>query len=71
MQHEHRQILTKRSREGSQRRLHPPLDSLKFNVDGAGRGKPGPAEIGGTLRNANGEILVTFLGVKELMRPNF
>lgn len=34
----------------------PPLDSLKFNVDG----KPGPAGIGGVLCNSNGEVLFMF-----------
>lgn len=39
----------------------PPLPgSLKFNVDGAARGKPGPAGIGGVLRNYKGEVLFMF-----------
>ena len=33
---------------------------LKFNVDGATRGKPGPMSIGGILRNNNGEVLFRF-----------
>ena len=39
----------------------PPHVSLfKFNVDGAARGKPGPAGIGGVLRNCNGDVLFMF-----------
>lgn len=38
----------------------PPLGVLKFNVDGATRGKPGPTAIGGILRNNNGEVLFRF-----------
>ena len=33
---------------------------LKFNVDGASRGKPGLAGIGGVFRNSRGEILLIF-----------
>eukprot|EP00268_Persea_americana_P062605 TRINITY_DN8040_c1_g2_i6.p1 TRINITY_DN8040_c1_g2~~TRINITY_DN8040_c1_g2_i6.p1 ORF type:complete len:254 (+),score=31.35 TRINITY_DN8040_c1_g2_i6:132-893(+) len=33
----------------------PSPNVLKFNVDGAARGKPGPAGIGGILRNYKGE----------------
>lgn len=35
----------------------PPLDMLKFNVDGAARGKLGPTSIEGVLLNSNGEVL--------------
>lgn len=35
----------------------PPLSVLKFNVDEATRGKPGPTGIGGVLRNNKGEVL--------------
>ena len=39
----------------------PPLaDSLKFNVDGSSRGKPGPSGIGGVLRDSCGKILCLF-----------
>ena len=38
----------------------PPLDSLKFNVDDAARGKPCPACIEGVLCNSNGEVLFMF-----------
>eukprot|EP00268_Persea_americana_P068029 TRINITY_DN9427_c0_g3_i1.p1 TRINITY_DN9427_c0_g3~~TRINITY_DN9427_c0_g3_i1.p1 ORF type:complete len:256 (+),score=22.30 TRINITY_DN9427_c0_g3_i1:1157-1924(+) len=37
-----------------------PIGMLKFNVDGAARGKPGPASIGGVLRNSRGEVLFMF-----------
>lgn len=35
-------------------KLCPPFGILKFNVDGAARGNPGPAGIGGALRNCRG-----------------
>ena len=36
----------------------PPIEGvLKFNVDGAARGKPGPSGIGGVLRNSEGFVL--------------
>ena len=38
----------------------PPLDSLKFNVDGAARGKLGSAGIQGILRSSNCEVLFMF-----------
>ena len=38
----------------------PPNGVLKFNVDGASRGKPGPTGIGGVLRNNKGEVLLMF-----------
>ena len=38
----------------------PPIGWLKFNVDGATRGKPGPTGIGGVLRNCNGDVLFMF-----------
>ena len=37
--------------------VSPPLNVLKFKVDGAARGKPGPAGIGGVLCNSKGEVL--------------
>ena len=42
--------------------------SLKCNVDGVARGKPGPAVIGGILRNYKGEVLFMFskyIGIKD------
>lgn len=36
----------------------PPVGAFKFNEDGASRGKPGPASIGGVLHNSKGEILL-------------
>ncbi|PWA68757.1 hypothetical protein CTI12_AA301610 [Artemisia annua] len=38
----------------------PDVGSLKFNVDGAARGKPGPAGIGGLLRNNCGAVVAMF-----------
>ena len=38
----------------------PPLDSLKFNVDGSARGKPGPAGIGGVLRDCKMRVKAVF-----------
>ena len=38
----------------------PPLSVLKFNVDGATRGKPGPTGIGGVLHNNKGGVLFMF-----------
>ena len=38
----------------------PPLGSLKFNVDGSARGKPGPAGIGGVLRDCMAATKVVF-----------
>ncbi|KAK3219977.1 hypothetical protein Dsin_013947 [Dipteronia sinensis] len=40
--------------------IPPMTDTLKFNVDGSVRGKPGPAGIGGVLRNSNGKVLCLF-----------
>jgi hypothetical protein len=34
----------------------PPLGVLKFNVDGATKGKSGPAGIGGVLHDNKGEV---------------
>ena len=33
---------------------------LKFNVEGAAKGKPGPTEIGGVLCNSRGGVLFVF-----------
>lgn len=41
---------------------------LKFNVDGAARGKQGLASIGGVLRNHKGEVMYMFskhVGIKD------
>lgn len=38
----------------------PPFGDLKFNVDGAAKGKPGPAGVGGVLRNSNGAAFSLF-----------
>lgn len=38
----------------------PPRDFFKFNVDEAALDKPGPAGIGGVLRNHKGKILYMF-----------
>ena len=46
--------------------LSPPFGSLKFN--GASRGKPGLACIGGVLRNFKGEVVFVFskhVGIKD------
>ncbi|XVF42328.1 hypothetical protein PTKIN_Ptkin01aG0352500 [Pterospermum kingtungense] len=36
------------------------LGSLKFNIDGAASGQPGPAGIGGILRDCNANIKMRF-----------
>ena len=38
----------------------PVPDYLKFNVDGSVRGKPGPAGIGGVLRDCNASVKAIF-----------
>eukprot|EP00253_Pinus_taeda_P036043 PITA_36043 len=38
----------------------PPTGFLKLNFDGASRGNPGPAGIGGVIRNHKGEILYIY-----------
>lgn len=38
----------------------PSFRCLKFNVDGAARGKPRLVGIGGVLRNHKGEVLFLF-----------
>eukprot|EP00253_Pinus_taeda_P026308 PITA_26308 len=38
----------------------PPASFLKINFDGASRGNPGPAGIGGVVRNHGGEILYIY-----------
>ncbi|OMO62830.1 reverse transcriptase [Corchorus capsularis] len=47
----------------------PTSGFLKFNVDGASKGKPGPAGIGGILRDENGRVCMEFsksTGIMEL-----
>lgn len=46
----------------------PSFGSLKFNVDGASRGKPRSAAIGSIFRNCKGEILfvsLKYVGIKD------
>ena len=43
----------------------PPLDSLKFNVDGSAKGKLGPAGIGGVLRDCKAAAKAVFLSPLE------
>ena len=38
----------------------PPLDFLKFNVDGSAKGKPGAGGIGGVLRDNNAVVKIVF-----------
>lgn len=38
----------------------PPIGSLKFNVDGAAKGKSGLERIGGVLRSDKGEVILMF-----------
>ena len=40
--------------------VSPRYGVLKLNVDGASRGKPGLARIGGVIRNSKGEVLLMF-----------
>ena len=47
---------------------NPEIGFMKFNVDGAARGKPGPAGIGGVLRDVDGKVWMEFsnsIGVSE------
>lgn len=38
----------------------PPLNNLKWNVDGSSNGKPGAAGIGGVLRDDQGFVIAMF-----------
>ena len=38
----------------------PLIESLKFNVDGSSKGKPGLAGIGGVLRDYSGKVKAIF-----------
>lgn len=46
------------------------MGALNFNVDGASRGKPGPAGIGGVLRNNDGIVLALFSKPMGSMESN-
>ncbi|KAK2648312.1 hypothetical protein Ddye_015801 [Dipteronia dyeriana] len=49
----------------------PPANSnLKFNVDGSVSGNPGPAGIGGVLRNFDGKVLCMFSCYIGIQDPN-
>lgn len=48
----------------------PSLGMFKFNVDSAVRGKPGPAGIGGVLRNSKSEALFMFFKFVGVCGPN-
>ncbi|OMO61107.1 hypothetical protein CCACVL1_23740 [Corchorus capsularis] len=48
----------------------PKPSFLKFNVDGAAKGKPGPAGIGGVLRDENGKIWMDFSKSMGIMDSN-
>lgn len=48
----------------------PPVGTLKFNVDGATKGKLGLAHIVGVLRNHKGEVLYMFSKHVEIKDSN-
>ncbi|GMI75617.1 hypothetical protein like AT5G65005 [Hibiscus trionum] len=49
----------------------PPVTGvLKFNVDGAARGKPGPAGFGGVMRDGESRIMGLFSGPLGVMDSN-
>lgn len=52
----------------------PPEGTIKWNVDGSARGKPGEAGIGEILRDANGITLCTFfsyVGIRDANEAEF
>ncbi|KAK9283223.1 hypothetical protein L1049_011459 [Liquidambar formosana] len=49
----------------------PSPGTLKFNVDGLARGKPGPGGIGGVLRDEHGRILCVFSAPIGSVDSNF
>ncbi|XP_017979659.1 PREDICTED: uncharacterized protein LOC108662698 [Theobroma cacao] len=49
----------------------PPPETLKLNTDGAAKGKPGPAGIGGVIRDHHGFILGTFSENIGIENSNF
>ncbi|XP_077223042.1 uncharacterized protein LOC143856662 [Tasmannia lanceolata] len=46
----------------SQQWVKPPVGFSKLNFDGSSLGNPGPAGIGGVLRNSEGEVVKAFSG---------
>ena len=40
--------------------MPPPAGTWKFNVDGSSLGKPGPAGVGGVIRDSQGMIKLVF-----------
>lgn len=46
------------------------LDCLKFTVDGAAKGKPGPAGICRVLRHIGGKIIMSFLSLVRFKESN-
>ena len=55
-------------KKGLVSRCPSPCGVLKFNADGAAKGKPDLAAIGGVLRNQKGEVLFMFskdAGIKD------
>ena len=47
--------------------LPPGNGLIKFNVDGSAKGQPGPAGIGGVLRNSGGMMICFFSKDIQLM----
>lgn len=43
---------------------------LKFNVDGAAKGKAGPTGVGGVLRDHKGDVLLIFSNNEGLQESN-
>ena len=50
--------------------VSPSFSGVKFNVNGASRGKPGQAGIGGVLRNSKGEVLLMFSKYMSVCNSN-
>ena len=48
----------------------PPIGFLKFNVDGSAVGKPGPAGIGGVLRDDHENVKIVFSKAVGIMDSN-
>lgn len=52
----------------------PPLNKVKWNVDGSSKWKPGPAGIGGILRNDQGITIALFaasVGIRDSNEAEF
>ncbi|KAK9266420.1 hypothetical protein L1049_012440 [Liquidambar formosana] len=49
----------------------PPSTTLKFNVDGSAKGKPGPGGIGGVLRDDSGGVIYLFSIPVGIVDSNF